>query len=363
MALDAYEWWFVILVGIVLTILAVHYGSTWLLCPPNAIPFVRIVDRARFDRPAWNEIDLVILSFTTSPQRQPKIDPFLQALQRQTARRHVEVRVVAALPRTFRGKPAQYLPANQLSPLWRDVVRLERVEDVGPATKVVHAGCLARQLSLQGRRVVIISVDDDINYPPEWLHCLLAAYLSIRTRPVAVCMHAASLMPSRFGPTHLAPLTNKPLFAPDQRIQFVEGFAGVLYPPEVFTRDLVEYLDQQQSRAIRLSDDLILSLWLKAHQVAVCNLGAALDFRPDTWALPYGEDDDALHVGTDGYGACMEEWFRFHSGSAMVSYCSPNTKRYVECIEELCRDGPGEVRAKLARSAREFVAGEGLIQV
>ncbi len=138
-----------------------------------------------------------IISLTTIPPRLDRIGETLRALVAQRSRPE-EVRLY--LPKTFRRFPAY---GGAVPDLPEGVTLIRPEEDLGPATKVIHA---ARDL--RGQAVDILYCDDDHLYLRDWAEKFLAVR---KRRPqdavTGAVMHVrrSAGQPEPEGPRAVAP--------------------------------------------------------------------------------------------------------------------------------------------------------------
>lgn len=126
-----------------------------------------------------------IITLTTIPPRLDQVGAALQALLAQRSRPE-EVRLY--LPHAFRRFPGY---AGAVPDLPEGVTLIRPEQDLGPATKVLHAA-----KSLRGQQVEILYCDDDHIYLPNWAQRLL----DVRARRPADAVTGASMhVPPRLG--------------------------------------------------------------------------------------------------------------------------------------------------------------------
>ena len=208
----------------------------------------------------------VLVSLTTSPRRIARIGPLLAALSAQTVAPRA---IVLNLPRVFKrtGERFGTIPAFVTS---NPLVKVNWVDDVGPATKLVPAVALAA-----GPETVIITVDDDIEYRATLVESMLSVSAAF---PGAV-------------------VTGQSYRSSGLLAELVEGYSSVLYKAR-FLDGLEAALDPFVP--CYLADDLVISNFLRARMVPVVR-AAALGVVPfGEIYLDYGERSDALKHGAGG---------------------------------------------------------------
>lgn len=200
----------------------------------------------------------VVVSFTTSPTRLYKCRPVIDSLLNQT---RLPDAIFLSLPPCFERTGEGYPPDESL-PDWlmrNSKVVIQRCDrDWGPATKIVPTVSRLRQESPHS---IVVSVDDDIRYPPGALSALVESALPCAVGDVAPEVWCAAGFD--FVDSRLVSRSED-----GQSCAVVEGFAGVAYPTRVFGHDFTSYMQCAVSDAdMRFSDDLMISNYLACHNV------------------------------------------------------------------------------------------------
>jgi hypothetical protein len=126
-------------------------------------------------------------------------------------------------------------------------VKIFRTEDLGAVTKVSPT---FKRLS-HDENTYIWQVDDDIRYPSNALEILVEG-MTIDEEKKIVCRYGGTLnsgfdLQNQYG---------------HGRVNFMEGFGGILYPPMCIQSDFFTILDQiKEIEHIRNSDDIFLSMY------------------------------------------------------------------------------------------------------
>jgi hypothetical protein len=234
----------------------------------------------------------VVVSFTTSPTRLKKCEPVIDSLLNQT---RLPDAILLNLPPRFDRTGEEYPPDESL-PGWlmrNSLVKIQRCDrDWGPATKLVPT---VARLQREGLRSIVISVDDDIRYPPGAISALAGSALPCAvgdTDPEVWCAAGFD-----FGTSRLHSVGEH-----GKCCAVIEGFAGVAYPTRVFGPDFVSYMQSAADDAdMRFSDDLIVSNYLALHDVKRRVLTTVEYSQTILWnsgsILAYGDQNDALHNG------------------------------------------------------------------
>ena len=233
----------------------------------------------------------VVISFTSTPQRLPLLQPMLLSLLRQE-QAQAEVTVVVCLPQ-FCAQTGEAYPTDL--PIWL-AAHVERcTSDHGPITKLIPAIALATRLGAEW----VLTVDDDVVYPPALVRCLVEASDSWPDAAVG-CSGLCRLSARGDSGLNLAPQT-----VHGGEASVLEGFAGVLYRASFFAADFMPYAVAAAEQPLaRLSDDLVVALYLEHHNVPrrVVSCGAVSRATMVSSGLPHGSSADALHCGGGGKG-------------------------------------------------------------
>jgi hypothetical protein len=215
--------------------------------------------------------------------------------------------IVLNLPPRF-DRTGQAFPPDSLLPNWlleNPLVTIERCDrDWGPATKIMPT---VIRLQEQIGQSIIVSVDDDVYYPPGAVAALAQAALpcALGSKPHEVWCAAG------FDFFHSQPRSVK---KHGVCCMVAEGFAGVAYPTRVFGPDFVSYIDGAvQDEDMRFSDDVVISNYLARHDVKRRVVTCAEYSQDLLWnsggVLAYGDRADALHRGA-GFSVNNPERYR-----------------------------------------------------
>jgi hypothetical protein len=229
-----------------------------------------------------NEKPRIIVSLTTSPKRIKQIEPVLNSIINQTLKPD---RIYLNLPHIFKRdqttfeKPLPYFITH--NPL----IYVNWCEDVGPATKVLPTANLETDPN-----TLILSIDDDIYYPPNLLETFIAF---AKVFPDA-CITGTSFMEDKKLDKNL--LENK--YGLEGRfVELVEGYSGVMYRRRFFNNFNLKWLDE---KSCKFGDDFYISNELKRNNIPIVKIGYR--YLPITKIQPldYGKQKDALHMGAIG---------------------------------------------------------------
>jgi hypothetical protein len=248
---------------------------------------------------------MVIVSFTTSPTRLYSCRPMIESLLYQTRRPDA---IVLNLPPRF-DRTGQEYPPDESLPNWlidNSLVEIRHCDrDWGPATKLVPT---VIRLQQAGQLSIIISVDDDIRYPPGAISALAKAALPCAANALEPEVWCAAGF-------DFVNLKARSVEEHGRCCAVAEGFAGVAYPTRVFGSDFVSYMQNAASDAdMRFSDDLMISNYLALHNVKRRVLTSREYSQDILWntdgVLAYGDRDDALHRGAGATASTVVRYMR-----------------------------------------------------
>lgn len=228
----------------------------------------------------------IIVSMTTTPHRIAKLKVVIESLLNQTV---VPDHILVHLPDVFERDESTY-PSMVALPDWLLPFVHRYKKDMGPITKL-HPSIVMASKSVNN---LIITVDDDIAYPPT-----LVEILTEYAKRWDCCVGAVGLEEKSMAPVRQH----------GKECSILEGWAGVCYHSRFFfpLDSWEEYVeDVTRDADARLSDDLTISLWLSARRVQrkVVNtpsLNREIFYRKGV-ILPHGQEHDALHLGGGGKG-------------------------------------------------------------
>ena len=217
----------------------------------------------------------VIVSLTTIPERLGVVHLVIDGLLRQTVKPNrmilwLDVRLSRKVPSALRRLEHRGL-------------EIRPVEDIGPYTKIIYA---LKEFPAS----CIVTADDDVSYPEDWLAGLLEAHAR---EPHSITCYRAHRM-QRDAAGRLLPYRQwdwlSPGHAAPSRWLFPTGVCGVLYPPgmlhsEAFNREVFQEI-------CPTADDI----WLKA--MSLLNGVRCQKVRPFSteWPLISGSQQKRLSV-------------------------------------------------------------------
>lgn len=205
----------------------------------------------------------VVVSLTTLPGRYEKLRRMLASVQAQTLLPHA---IYLGIPLRSRRLGQEYKPLPPDIAAQVTIVRLE--EDYGPVCKFL--GALSHESDPD---TIIVTLDDDVIYPPSHLRKIAARAAEHPLAAVA----ASGLILSRsglqsFGAYHTVCRNRTFSFeiGPQGReIDVVYGFSGVGYRRNFFGEGLEEDLlrHSREKHALFMNDDVLVSGYLERRGV------------------------------------------------------------------------------------------------
>lgn len=206
------------------------------------------------------------ISLTSFPKRFATLHLTLRSLRRQTIGAYaillwIARSEVALLPRKVRAEEANGL-------------RIIPCDDLRSYNKLVHA--LAAYPD-----AFLVTADDDLFYPPDWLEQLVSA--AEPGRRLIPCHRAHRVTPARDG--GLAPYFDWPHDVQDEaahrpsRDLLATGVGGVLYPPGCFDADV---LDREAFGRLSPDGDDLWFYWM-AHRAGASHKKVGPRFRQIKW--------------------------------------------------------------------------------
>ncbi|MAF63144.1 MAG: hypothetical protein CL680_17025 [Blastomonas sp.] len=255
---------------------------------------------------AKNDNDIIV-SLTTLPSRINSLDLTLTSLLKQS---HLPSKIVVWITKKI---DRSYISDDVLA-FENHGVEFRFVDDVGPHTKLIYA------LKEFGDNR-IVTVDDDIIYPPNMIKCLMSASAF---SPQSICANWArelafdtegKVKGIRDGKLLTPPLLEKEIEQSssfdhvENKLAFPYGTSGVLYPPGCF--DSVVFNFELFKKLCPKEDDIWFKVcsMIKGTSVVVTNLG----INPKHHCI-HGSQEEALrhfNHAQDGNKAQMQSVFEY----------------------------------------------------
>lgn len=238
----------------------------------------------------FNQNENLVVSLTTSPKRINKIKPMLDSIMAQT---YKPDRIILNLPKVFERTGDTFdLPLPDFI-TQNKLIHVNFCDDIGPATKIVSSLPL-----VTNPNTYILSVDDDHYYPPY----LLELYMKY-TKIFPDCIITGSTFidnKDRLEGRWFRNITGKiPQFS-GKLADLLEGFSGVLYRRDYFSKELLsDFYKHINEKSCRLGDDFYLSNLFKKWRRKIISVGINISHHQfdERFISPldYGLKEDALH--------------------------------------------------------------------
>ena len=228
----------------------------------------------------------IIASMTTIPSRIQMVKPVIEAVLNQTIK--VEA-LEFNIPFTCQRTKEDYRIPEWLSQM--ENVRIFRTPDFGAITKI--APTLLRRIDDDITH--IWSVDDDCAYPKNQLELLVSRYQPNKKRIL-----------TRYGGSINRGHDFQSRFGGEGPVTFLEGFGGVLYPPDCIGSDFEYYVKSTSlNDHCRRGDDIVLSMYFNQRGVEIYfynNPSTETPYFVEGW-LPHATTDALSEGGhNENYG-------------------------------------------------------------
>jgi hypothetical protein len=228
---------------------------------------------------------LVIISLTTSPTRIDHIEEVLNTIMKNTI---LPDKIVLNLPTVFKrtGLTFNNIPTFITN---NPLIYVNVCNDIGPSTKIIASLPL-----FKNPETILISIDDDILYKPNFIEILLSISKiypdAVITGISFVSLNNSDLLNDSSN------LLNKK-YNKLQYVQMVEGYSSVLYKKKFFEKYSVEELENYP-KFCYFADDFILSNYLMKEKIRIISTNEDLI---ENAYLEYGSQIDALKMGANGF--------------------------------------------------------------
>lgn len=227
----------------------------------------------------------LIVSLTTTPARIHEIEPALQSILAQS---EPADEILLNVPFRLTRSGEDYVIPDQFRSM--PGLRINRGWDYGPATKLL--GALECEYDPDA---LIITVDDDVFYPPE----MIAVYRRIATE-IGDCVGcgAGFNIPDPFA-FAVAAIRGSlvPVRGHCTSADVAEGFGSCLYRRSFFDSTVFELAELPDF--LLYSDDICISNYLGERGIGVRTIATREFGGPGFWryrTLPYSSSVDALHL-------------------------------------------------------------------
>jgi len=251
----------------------------------------------------------VVVTLTTSPIRLPKIESVINSIMEQTMKPD---KIVLNLPNVFKRDGSTYDDIPEFIKN-NNLIRINRCEDIGPATKIVPAALLYTD-----PETILISIDDDTVYSRTMIERLLNC--SEKNKDSVI----SGTVDEYEGVVYRKDIDEYVFYG-----EYLLGCTGVLYKSRFLSNfDQRELLAAPKS--CYLSDDFYLSNYLKQENVSIVVCSPI----PDTfqYQTTYGFSYDALNAGAN------KDRGNFINNIMSIKLLS-NNQNYKECSKFLKEKG------------------------
>jgi len=230
-----------------------------------------------------------VVSLSTTPNRCRQLSIVVDSILGQSVRPD---RIVLNVPDRYRGR-APY-PSFEVD----DGVEINRFAggDLGPIAKILPTLDLVAD-----PETVIITLDDDVAYPP----CLLRSLFEAAREHPDMAFGSKGFVYDELG-------NIRPVRGNHRCCDVLQGYGAVLYRRGHLQADVLRAQLKEQPDRFRFSDDVILSNHLAGQGVARCTVELDEPLGHQPWA---DEDPHALKYeggGTHKRYAEIREWLEAH---------------------------------------------------
>lgn len=253
----------------------------------------------------------IVISLTTSPTRITKLQPVIDSMMKQTIQPD---KIYLNLPNVFKRDNTTFtLPLPEFITQNKSIY-VHFCEDIGPATKILPVLSLEKDPD-----TILISIDDDINYPPQ----LIETFLGFSQDYPDACLTGTSYM--------LKENTNKmysntPEKLQGQEVELLEGYSGVLYKRKFFSEAVLKklYKSINENKGCKFGDDFSISNALISEGIQIIMIGITFNAVAEIMPFEYGFQNDALHLGSSGkynnqnYESCSN--YLQQNGELVINY-------------------------------------------
>lgn len=225
----------------------------------------------------------LVVSLTTSPKRIEYLEPVIDSIMKQTI---VPEKIYLNLPELFKRdntmfkKPLpEFITSNHL-------IYINWCEDIGPITKILPTIKLEPNPD-----TLILSIDDDIYYPPS----LIETFLAFSQAYPDACITGTSYM--YYDKPDKIKYSRNDYHLEGEPVELVEGYSGVLYHQKHLLNFDTRWLD---TKSCAFGDDFYISNELRKKNIPIIKIGRKYAPIMNITPLEYGLKSDALHNGVAG---------------------------------------------------------------
>lgn len=227
----------------------------------------------------------IVVSLTTTPYRIYQMRPVIDFILAEKVPLQA---VYVNVPHIFKRDGIEYRIPSWLQD--NNKITILRTNDYGPATKLLGS---LEQAKIPAN-AIIITVDDDVNYPKNLL--LYLAYRAHRNPDKAIGISGMNPQYNKRGQiiTDGSGVGLKANFVDNASVAILEGFGGIAYRRKFFDNTIFDVASAP--RECINSDDLYVSFYLAKHNIdrkVLRDKNMSLDHI--VWNQVVGFDVDALH--------------------------------------------------------------------
>ena len=162
-----------------------------------------------------------IISFTTIPTRIQSIKPMVDSILNQTL---TPDEIILWLPDEYKRIKTK---TNEIPDFIRDSnIRVELCQDMGPFTKLYYA----LKKEWLNKETIIVTVDDDVYYPPKWFEGLVRQSIK---KPNMAIGYRGRILNDKLDYNSSKKLLGAPTKRP-VKVDVITGNWGALYKPKFF---------------------------------------------------------------------------------------------------------------------------------
>lgn len=231
----------------------------------------------------------VYITLTSSPMRLKKATTALSLILLNPYIKKIYV----TLPKLYRNKEKySEKTINFIKGMDKRIVIKRPKNDIGPITKM-----LPTLQSIKDKSAIVISIDDDVAYPPALINELI--YHSVTYPKIIFTGSGFPWGDDRYPDSDIDrkkywPVKRKPRYP---CVDIVEGWGAIAYKKKLLDIPLMLKLSRLDI-SCKLSDDLIISYVLAKKNIKMkVIVNKYYNDQDDLYSFEYGLGDDALHKG------------------------------------------------------------------
>lgn len=206
----------------------------------------------------------LVISLTTIPSRINKIEDCIKSLLNQS----IPVKIELWIPKIGirDGKKIEKIPPFLLN----DNIIIYYIDDIGSISKIYFS--LTKHLN--DKDFIIISVDDDVKYPKNFVEKLLEYHKLYPN--AALCYRGRKILNNNLDYNNIKLFKSNEI-TKIQEIDIITGTWGVLYKNNFFTKD---FFNLEQDKILKLTDDIVISAHMKKNNIKSYVIPSKEEFIP-----------------------------------------------------------------------------------